>query len=408
MPKGHSGGATEVAIVGGGMVGMALAISLAQKDITTVLLEAQSTQDETDEQFDDRTIVINPASQLFWQELGIWPELETHTTNIDRVHVSNQGRFGMVQFDKDELEVPQLGHVVAAKKLAKVLLEAVQKHKSIAMLQPAKLLEFEQADTHVSLSIEHEGSVKQVSAQLMVGADGVQSPIRSRLKLETAVKSYQRSAVICNIVSSQKHQHRAFERLTTNGPMALLPFSNGSGHNESEKSRFGFVWSMPTEDAEHMLIADDSSFIGLAQQKFGHRAGQFQKIGRRSCYPIYQIKVPIQHAHRVVLMGNAAHAVSPVSAQGLNLAVRGIGRLSEQLHMVKQKGQDLGCDSVLTQYQQASDEDQQRTLSYTDDLMTWFKIDEPFVNTIRSMGLVAINASLNLKKTLYKTAGGLR
>lgn len=394
---------TDVAIVGGGLVGMALALSLAQKNIASVLIEAQANTVDDEEQFDDRTLVINPASQRFWHDLGLWSAIEGSTTQINQVHVSNQGQFGVVQFDHNEFGVPQLGHVIAAKILAHTLREAVEQQGLITSLQPAKLLGFEQLDSQVQMTVEQADQAKLVNAQLMVGADGVQSPIRKQLKLNTAVKSYQRTAIVCNITTSQKHQHRAFERLTQHGPMALLPFSNGTGNN-----RFGFVWSMPTTDAEHLLQADEASFIQQAQQQFGYRAGEFQQIGRRSSYPIYQIKVPMQHAQRVVLMGNAAHAVSPVSAQGLNLAVRGIARLSEQLQQAQQQKLDLGDVSVLKAYQLASDADQQRTLNYTDDLMTWFKIDEPFINSMRSLGLVAINANLNLKKMLFNTAGGLR
>lgn len=394
---------TNVAIVGGGMVGMALALSLSKNQISTFLIESDAVDFKSDEQFDDRTLVINPASKLFWNKLGLWSTLEPHTTCIDTVHVSNQGQFGMVQFDKSELKVPQLGHVIAAKKLAQILVEEVKNNDQIKYLQPAKLISFEQGDDQVSLRLEQADKNIQVDAQLMVGADGVQSFIRKQLQLETLVKPYQRKAIICNITTDQKHHNRAFERLTQEGPMALLPFTNESGQN-----RFGFVWSMNEKQAEAMIEADDPEFMSVAQKRFGFRAGTIQKVGRRSQYPLFQIKVPVQHAHRVVLMGNAAHAVSPVSAQGLNLAVRGIDRLSDVLKKYRVKNMDLGASEVLKTYQQASNDDQNRTLNYTDDLMTWFKIDEPIVNAFRSLGLVAINANTSLKKSLYNTAGGLK
>ncbi len=389
---------SHVAIVGGGLVGMALALSLSQKGIPSVLLEANEMPEDEHASFDDRTLVINPAAMQFWQALDLWEEIEPLTTGIHHVHVSNQGQFGVVNFTKDELGVPQLGHVIAAKSLAQVLLQKVRNESLIHYLQPARLLTFEQQASHVNLIVEQGQQTIHVNAQLMVAADGVTSHIRKNLQLATSVKSYERTAIICNIQTSQNHGNRAFERLTQEGPMALLPFHN----------RFGFVWSMATDKAEALMAVDDANFMLQAQQQFGHRAGQFQRIGRRSSYPLYQIKVPIQFASRVVLMGNAAHAVSPVSAQGLNLAVRGIKRLSELLADKHQQGIDLGIEEVLQAYQQASDEDQQRTLNYTDDLMTWFKIDEPAVNAIRSMGLVAINASLSLKRSLYETAGGLK
>ncbi len=389
---------TDVAIVGGGLVGMALALSLAQHKIKSVLLEAAEIPDNEQASFDDRTLVINPAAQNFWQSLNVWSEVEPLATAIDHVHVSNQGRFGVVNFSKEEMQVPQLGHVVAAKSLASLLLSKVRSEPLIEYLQPATLTTFEQQQSAINLHANKAQESIQISARLMVAADGVTSSIRKQLQLSTSVKSYERTAIICNIQTNQNHGNRAFERLTQEGPMALLPFHN----------RFGFVWSMNKAKADELMATDDAEFMRQAQQQFGHRAGQFQKIGRRSCYPLYQIKVPVQFADRVVLMGNAAHAVSPVSAQGLNLAVRGIKRLTEVLHNKHLLGMDLGAAEVLEAYQLASAADQNRTLNYTDDLMTWFKIDEPVVNAIRSMGLVAINSSLSLKRSLFETAGGLK
>ncbi|MCX7553776.1 FAD-dependent monooxygenase [Marinicella sp. S1101] len=389
---------TQVAIVGGGMVGMALALTLAQNNIESVLLEASVEDDLEQESFDDRTLVINPASKQFWHSIGLWSDIAKHTTEINHVHVSNQGQFGVVHFDKDELKVPQLGHVIAAKKLAQILHAAVKQNKLIKHHQPAKLESFQQNESHVRMKVATAGQSLQVDASLMVAADGVKSAIRTELNLATVVKSYQRQAIICNITTDERHHNRAYERLTTEGPMALLPFKN----------RFGFVWSVQEEKAASLLAADDHEFLALAQQRFGFRAGAMLKVGRRSAYPLFQIKVPTQYAQRVVLMGNAAHAVSPVSAQGLNLAVRGIDRLSQLLAEQNNNNNDLGSTQVLRKYQDLSNTDQDRTMNYTDDLMSWFKIDEPTVNAIRSLGLVAINANLALKKMLYQTAGGLR
>ena len=392
------GMSADVAIVGGGLVGMALALSLAKNSIPSVLLEAGEIATDLQASFDDRTLVINPASHQFWCDLGVWSKIEPLVTTIDHVHVSNQGQFGAVNFDKKELQVPQLGHVVSAQSLAHVLLKQVSSEPLIQYLQPATLTVFDQGQDHIQLTAINNQNTLMIDAKLMVAADGVTSNIRKQLQLDTEVKSYQRTAIVCNLQSSQNHQNRAFERLTQEGPMALLPFHN----------RFGFVWSMKSDKAERLMAVDDVSFMQQAQKRFGHRAGEFKKIGRRSCYPLYQIKVPLQYADRVLLMGNAAHAVSPVSAQGLNLAVRGIKRLSDILNKNKQQGVDLGTKDVLEQYQKKSAMDQQRTLNYTDDLMTWFKIDTPLVNAMRSFGLVAVDASLSLKRTLFETAGGLR
>lgn len=388
---------TEVVIVGGGLVGMAMALSLAQQGIPNVLIESQCPDLSAHPSFDDRTLVVNPASQQFWQKLGVWSTVKSLTTAINHVHVSNQGHLGVVRFNHTELGVEHLAHVIEAKALAKVLWDLVTKQQHITLLAPATLENFTVNSNHVELTVAADESTT-IQAQLMVAADGAQSQVRKTLKLDTEIKSYQKTAVICNIQTTEKHDNWAYERLTQHGPMALLPFND----------RYGFVWSMPTEQAKQLMTYDDDTFLAQAQHNFGFRKGQFIKLGQRSCYPLYRIQVAKQYAPRVVLIGNAAHSVSPVSAQGLNLAVRGVVRLVSVLSHNKSQEIDLGDVKVLAEYQQASEDDQQRTLSYTDDLMTWFAIDEPLVNGMRSLGLMAIDSNLALKRKIFNTAGGLR
>ena len=151
----------------------------------------------------------------------------------------------------------------------------------------------------------------------------------------------------------------------------------------------------------------ESQFMEKAQKEFGFRQGQFIQIGQRHRYPLYKIKVEKQYQSRIVLIGNAAHTVSPVSAQGLNLAIRGVSRLCQLLHEVYHQGGDLGAEPLLLKYQNNSQADQDQILSYTDDLMTWFKIDEPIINRLRSLSLVAIDSQIGLKKRLFRLAAGL-
>jgi len=389
----------EVVIVGGGLVGMATALALAEQDIHSVIIEAKVPDlNFSHSSFDSRTLVVNPASRAFWQQLGIWRTIENSVTAINQVHVSNKGHFGTVLFDKNEFQVDALGHVVEATVLGSVLWERVKQSPNVSMIAPAELVGFLVNDSSITINYTTQGKQKTLNAQLMIAADGAQSPIRTQLKLPTVTKSYERSAIICNVYTEQSHQNRAYERLTNTGPFALLPFHN----------RMGLVWSLKSQHAEKLVSMSENQFIQAAQQEFGYRMGRITQVSQRIHYPLYKVQVKKQYQQRIVLMGNAAHTVSPVSAQGLNLAVRGINRLCKTLTENKKQGIDLGLESVLCAYQHASHEDQQRTLNYTDDLMTWFKIDEPVVNTLRSAGLVAINSSLSLKKALYKTAGGLR
>lgn len=389
----------DITIVGGGIVGLAAALSLAGENCSVHVLEAGETQQIITDQhpsFDDRTLVVNPVSRLFWQQLGLWSDLAPLSTVINQVHVSQKGQFGSVHFNHDDLQVDHLAHVVEAKELGRILWQRVTKHPQITLSAPAELTEFTAGRTDVSIHYKSDSHIKSHRSQLMLAADGARSFVRQKLALTTRTKNYHRTAIIANVMTELPHQHCAYERFTNSGPMALLPF----------KDRLGLVWTLPEKQAERMFNCDETDFINSLQHAMGYRLGRITRVGKRSRYPLYRITVPQQYKQRVLLMGNAAHTVSPVSAQGLNLGVRGIQRLSRVLAKAFDNQQDFGSDEVLADYQQQSWPDQQSILQYTDDLMTWFKLDQPLVNGLRSLGLLAVDSSTQLKRHFYQLAAG--
>ena len=389
----------DIIIVGGGLVGMAAAINLARFDLSICLLESVEAQNNFHPSYDDRTLVVNHASINFWTNCGIWHDLKPSLTAINKVHVSNKGHFGSVTFDKDELKIEALAYILEAKVLGMALKSKLSSFKNITVTCPALVTDFETKADKVNINYKLNDKLHSVSTKLMLAADGVNSSIRKQLKLETQIKSYQRTAIICNITPQEKHNNCAYERLSTKGPTALLPFVN---------NRCGFVWTVEEDQAKEILSLTDDEFITKAQQQFGYRLGKFVKVGQRSSYPLYFIKVPKQTKSRVILIGNAAHAMSPVSAQGLNLAVRDVAHLVEVIKHNLMENKDIGADACLNNYQKNVDEDQNQTMNYTDDLMNWFKIDEPFVAAIRSAGLFTLNQSTQLKAKLFARASGFR
>ena len=389
----------DVAIVGSGMVGMAVALGLADQGYQVIILESQDLMAAIDgSDADERTLVCNPAAQEFWQELNFWQHLDSLLTPIQQVHVSAKGHFGTVLFDAEDFSVEALGYVVPAQKMAAQLLKQTQAHSNIRYLQPVLYQSHQASSESVVIDYTKNGQLHQLSARLMIAADGARSPIRQSLGLKTQIKSYQKKAIVCQLSTEKPHQNCAYERLTSHGPMAILPTAN---------NRCGFVWSVAEAEAEAILAFSDVEFIEQAQQHFGYRLGQFSRPGQRSAYPLYQIAVTKQYAERVLLMGNAAHTMSPVSAQGLNLAVRGVRRLLKVLNQIPE-GSDPGDANVLKAYQASSAHDQQQTLQYTDDLMRWFQNDGGLFSSVRSLGLLAIDNNTHLKKSLFLGAGGFR
>lgn len=392
----------NVTVVGGGLVGLATAEALAQQGFSVLLLEAQPPKLAAESSYDDRTLVVGAASRNFWQNLGVWPTVAEEAVAIKSVHVSQRGHFGSAVFTAHELGAAALGHVVEARQLGLALQRQVSANPRVHYLNPARFAGFtkqaENAPVNVRYSVAGQPEVT-TTCDLLVAADGARSPIRQQLAVPVETHNYGKTAVICTISTAVPHQGRAFERLTADGPVAVLPFRDG---------RCGFVWSMPTDQAEAMLSANDTAFRQAAQQRFGTRLGRFTRVGRRSSYPLYRITVPRQVADGVVLMGNAAHTVSPVSAQGLNLAVRDVAQLVETLVAARHNELALGSLSVLQQYQTARQEDQTATLRYTDDLMRWFAIERFPVDALRSAALLTAGISVPLQARLFRHGSGFR
>lgn len=389
----------DIAIVGGGMVGMAAALALSKLNLNICLLEYVQEQDDSHPSYDDRTLVVNRASIQFWKNLNIWQDLSHLITPIDKVHVSNKGHFGSVNFDKDTLKVEALAYIVEAKKLGLALKNKIESIDSISIICPAQVIDFKTINNCVNVVYSVDNTQQNLTCKLMLAADGVKSSVRKSLQLKTDIKSYDRTAIICNITPEFKHNHCAYERLTQTGPTAMLPFV---------ENRCGFVWTVEKDKADEILTLDDTEFMQQAQNQFGFRLGRFLKVGRRSSYPLFLVKVPVQVKDRTILLGNAAHSMSPVSAQGLNLAVRDVAKLFDVIKEAISNNEDLGCDEILNNYQKSIKPDQSQTMNYTDDLMNWFKIEEPLVASIRSMGLIALDQSLEAKKALFNRTSGYR
>lgn len=387
---------SDVTIVGGGIVGMAAALVLAQNDYQVYLIESKSHSKINETSFDNRTLVINNASKCFWKNLNIWNQLTSYLNPIDSVHVSQKGKFGTCTFDSTEFDQNPLANVIEAQKLLDLLLESVKNNSNIEYLSPCNFLGFNSEPESITVNVESENkAIMTIQSKLVLAADGAQSKIRGDLGLDYKHKDFGLKAVIANITTEQKHQNRAFERLTSIGPTAILPYKN---------NRCGFVWTMKSKDAKDILIKNDQEFIQLAQEQFGYRLGKIVKVGKRVSYPLHQIQVPLQAKDRVILIGNAAHTLSPVSAQGLNLSIRDLSRLIDALN----ESTDIGSTNTINNYLKSIEYDHLSTFRYTSDLMGWFKIEEPLVNIIRSFAIFGINQFAPVKNNIYQRVSGFK
>lgn len=385
----------DVTIIGGGMVGASLACALSGQGLRIALVEAKPYATEP-ASYDDRTLALAYGSQRIFSTLGLWDSLVT--TPILTIHISEVGQPSFVRLDHRSEGVPALGYVIAARLLASSLHERLSSLADIDVLAPAKLEKLSLHSQTVAVSLDHDGQLQEFETRLLVAADGVHSQVRQQLDIDVFERHYGQSAIIANISPEQAHQHIAYERFTSSGPLALLPL---------DKQRCALVYSIDDSQLEPMLGLSDADFMALVEQRFGGRLGRFLQIGKRSAFPLNMIKARQHNRHRVALIGNAAHTLHPIAGQGFNLGLRDVAALAEVIVDAQQAGTDIGDDAVLKRYADWRNSDQWRALAFTDGLARLFSNNLPPLRLARALGLSGLNLLPPAKHLLARHSMGL-
>jgi len=391
----------DLVIAGGGMAGSMLAyVLLSQNPALKLAIIEQSPELATDQQpskasFDSRSIALAHGSVELLQQWGLWQELQQSGCAIKHIHISDRGHFGKTYLNAADHQLTALGQVIEVEAIGEVLWQKLKTFTTqgrlswfysdaIAALNPTAQLQ------HISLQ---SGAVLQ--SKLLVIAEGGLSPSRTLAGFELKSDDYQQHALIANIGLADSHQHKAFERFTPTGPLALLPLT---------RQRYSLVWTLTPEQAEHHLNQPEHEFLAALQQAAGHRAGVFKTVGQRVVYPLSLKRATEAARHRTVLLGNSLHNLHPIAGQGFNLAVRDIFSLSL---LLKKHQADAGSYQLTKAYQQARLPDMQQVILYTDSLVRLFSNSSRLMALGRNTGLFALNLCPDLKQAVANQAMGL-
>lgn len=207
---------------------------------------------------------------------------------------------------------------------------------------------------------------------------------------------------MANVSLDRPHQYVAYERFTDTGPVALLP-----GEDLQGQARCGLVWTLPEDRVEETMALDDRRFLALLQQRFGYRAGRFTRVGERYHYPLKLVLAEEQVRSGLVVLGNAAHALHPIAGQGFNLAFRGVTALADLIIERKRAGLALGELQALQAFEQARQQDQFRTIQFSDRTLKLFTSRQPLLTLARDLGLVALQHCPLARTLLARAAMGL-
>ena len=390
----------DVAIIGGGLVGASLACALAPLGLKVALIEAVAFRSASQPSYDDRTLAMSASSCKILDGLGIWSGLE-NATPIREVHVRELGRPGCVVMNPGELGLDRFGHVVEARVFGAAITRKIPRLENLSFLCPASVTSISIDEDAATVEFTGETGQEQIRASLLVAADGANSFIRESLGIEAEKHDYRQTAVICNITPERDHRGRAFECFTPTGPFAVMPHVDG---------RCGLIWCVPTGQSELMMELPEDEFLRQAHRRFGDRLGKFMKMGRRSSYPLRLVRAQKDIRPRVVILGNAAHAIHPIGAQGFNLGLRDVAALAELLADERKKGSaaDFGSMDLLNRYSEWRKQDQRGTIAYSDGLARIFSNPTGLAATARTAGLLAHALIPSLRRQLAVRAMGYR
>ncbi len=393
----------DLIIIGGGMVGASLAISLAKQALRVALIEAVPLHKSTPPGYDDRAIALSFGSRRIFDGMGLWEKIAPQTTSIQRIHVSDQGRFGFTRLDAAQEKVDALGYVATAQQLGAVLTSQLQQCDNLTLMSPARLTDLKLGDDHATVVITHgpdnnNGNTESLTSKLVVAADGGNSHVRNQLGIHTTAHDYGQTAIIANITPEKSHRHIAYERFTRNGPLALLPMPD---------NRCSLVWTRSPENAQHLLRLNDEDFLAELQPCFGKRLGHFIKVGKRHSYPLQLIQAQEQVRARLALVGNAAHTLHPIAGQGFNLGLRDVAALAQNIVDTFHAGDDIGALSVLEAYAQWRERDHRQVIGFTNTLVHTFSNRFPPLVLARNLGLLATDIVPPLKHLLARHSMGI-
>jgi 2-octaprenyl-6-methoxyphenol hydroxylase len=375
----------DVAISGGGLVGASLALALAQLDLKVVLVEASPFGAQDHPSFDDRTTALSNGSRRIFEALGVWPLIERDSTPIRRIHISDRGRFAFARINAADQGLKALGHVVSNRVMGAGLWRRLSE-ASVRVLAPARVKSMEvQEDRRVLGCESGDMQTTCVSARLAIAADGARSSLREAAGIGATSWDYQQVALVTNVLTQRFHEHVAYERFTPDGPIALLPMSEG---------RVGLIWTFAPAVADQVAKLTDAEFLARLQDAFGFRLGRIMRVGTRQLYPLSLTRADEHIAQRLAVVGNAAQALHPIAGQGFNLGLRDAASLAEVLADGRAQAAsafDPGDGLWLERYQDWRVSDRQKIVAFTDGLVRLFS--QPFgpIKLIRDIGLLAFD-----------------
>jgi len=401
----------DIAIVGAGLAGTALATALGGSPLRIALIEAQplslqwpTLRDDVNG-FDARVSALTFASQRWLDQLGVWELVAARRVSPYRhMRVWDGEGTGSIHFDAAEVNRPALGHIVENNLLQTALLHSLSRYNNVQIFSPVQVEHFTRGDDHIELQLQNQ---TQLRAKLLVGADGANSRVRDWAEIKLREHDYGHTALVATVATAQPHQSTAWQIFRREGPLAFLPLKGTGAQHDSPHPLSSIVWSTVPEEAQALMAMDDNDFMRALGNAFEHRLGDITATSRRFSFPLRARHAESYVQPNLALIGDAAHTIHPLAGQGINLGFLDAQALADELLRAAQRGLQPGDASVLARYQRSRKSDNLVMLGLMDGFKRLFGANDLTLRWLRNTGLNLTDRSGPLKRFLIRQAMGI-
>jgi 2-octaprenyl-6-methoxyphenol hydroxylase len=388
---------TDVIILGGGLVGLALASALDSSGLSAILVDPADPDLRLDASFDGRTSAVSSSSMRMLTATGVADHFPVTGCPILKIQVADGLDPGGLAFEPGEDDEP-LGWMHENRHLRAALRARAETGKNLWLLWKSRVADVDRGEHQVVVSLD-DG--RKLCAPLLVGAEGRNSPSREAAGIRMARWRYNHSAIVSVLNHERRHDNVAYEIFYPGGPFALLPMTD-----DGKTHRSAIVWSVQKDDAPGLLSLSDEDFAAEARAAMGGFLGKVSLAAPRSTYPLGFHHAAQITAQRLALVGDSAHAIHPIAGQGLNLGFRDAAALAQVLVEGARLGLDLGDRQLLDRYQRWRSLDSLMVAMATDSLTRIYGVPGRTASAVRRFGMGLIDRIAPIKNRLMNEARG--
>jgi 2-octaprenylphenol hydroxylase len=406
----RAGRAFDIVIVGGGVIGLAMAASLlrhqAAKDLKIVLVDQQKPQRKHFSRdgvgnFDPRVSALTTKSRDLFESLELWKtHIQAAACPYNDMYVWDAEGTGHIAFSCREVNQPELGFIVENSVIDQALNSALTDQAGLTQLRGESVQQLESGQDGWVLTLSN---AQCIQTRLLIAADGANSTIRQQAGFDCREWDYGQKAIVATVASQKPHQYTAAQCFGPMGPLAFLPLQDveGTQHYSS------IVWSCDADPAEDLLALDDKTFCTRLAAAFEERLGAIEKIGTRFSFPLWQRHSRDYVQEGLALIGDAAHTIHPLAGQGVNLGLQDVQVLSQVILTALDKDEDFATQQVLSRYERQRKGDNLSMMALMEAFKRGFASRHPGLRFLRNNALSLVDRAAPIKRQLILKAMGL-